>query len=236
MKKKVLIIGGSSGIGLAAARLAVEQGFEVVIASRSSDKLERALATLDGQYISSEVVDTLDDTSIHNLFSRVGNIDHLVIAGSEVTFGDFKTMPIDQMKQSFDSKLFGPVRVIRIAAEYIKTDGSITLFSGSAGARPENGTEIISAINSSVESLSRALAVSMAPVRVNTIAPGLIDTPAYDGMSDADKQAMFVGFTKNFPLNHVGHVDDVAEAALYLIKSNYATGSTVYVDGGHALR
>lgn len=236
MKKKVVIIGGSSGMGLAAAKLAVARGFEVVIASRNLEKLENAVSSLDSPNVSSIQVDTHNEASIKKLFEQVGEVEHLVIAGSEVIFGDFMTMPIDQMKQSFDSKLFGPVRVMRVAAEYISKTGSITLFSGSAGARPEDGTAIISAINSSVESLSRALAISLAPIRVNAIAPGLIDTPIYDNFSESDKQAMFKGFTQNLPINHVGHVDDVAEAALYLMSSKYATGSTVFVDGGHTLR
>lgn len=236
MKQKVAVIGGSSGMGLAIAKQAVSDGFEVVIASRNIEKLNMALSQIDGRYASAEPVNITDESSIESLFRKIGNFDHLVITGSEVIFGDFQTMSIEDMQSSFNSKLFGAIKAIRIARKYISESGSITLFSGSASTRPEKGTEIISALNAAIDGLSRSLAVNLVPIRVNTISPGLIDTPVYNAMTSDDKKKFFKDFTKDLPIPNEGHVDDVAKAALYLIKTRYATGSIVSVDGGHALR
>lgn len=234
-REKILIIGGSSGIGLASAQLAVEKGYEVVIASRNHEKLKTAKEKINHENVNTFLVDITKEKSIQSLFEPVKEIDHLVIAGSEVQFGDFRTLSISDAQKSFDSKFFGPYRVIKEALGHINPKGSITLFSGSAGAKPEKGSEIISAINSAVEGFSRALAISLSPIRVNCIAPGLIDTPAYAGLDEDARKTLFLALSENLLIKRAGTATEVAQAVLYLIDNTYTTGTTLYIDGGHAM-
>lgn len=232
--EKVIIIGGSSGIGLAAAKAAAEQGYQVIIASRSPSKLARALATIDHPNASAETLDLLDSKSIEWFFNKTGKFDHLVVTGSEIHFGAFSELPLAAAKQSFESKFWGAYQTVHAALPYINTGGSIILFSGSAGQRPENGSELMTAINSAVEGLGRALAISLAPIRVNVIAPGLVDTPAYADFDDASRQAMFAGFSKKLLVQRPAKAEEIAQSVLYLLQSTYTTGTVLLVDGGHA--
>ncbi|MBX9705559.1 MAG: SDR family oxidoreductase [Gammaproteobacteria bacterium] len=234
--EKIIIIGGSSGIGLAAAKEAADQGYEVVIASRSSAKLTKALNHINHTNVSAETVNLLDPSSIKSFFKKISSFDHLVLAGSEVHFEGFKTLALKDAKQSFDSKFWGSYQAVHAALPYIKATGSITLFSGSAGQRPEEGSELISAINSAVESLGRALSISLAPIRVNTIAPGLVDTPVYAEMSDEARESLFDYFSNKLIIKRPAKAKEIARAVLYLIQSTYTTGTTLAIDGGHVLR
>ena len=233
-REKALIIGGGSGIGLATARLAAEKGYEVIIAGRNVEKLQSAKQSI-AKPIKTIPMDMLDQESIRVVFETLGKIDHLVIAASEITFGDVRTLSVDSAKASFDSKLFGPYRLVQVALDYLNKTGSITLFSGSAGAKPEVGTEVISAINAAVEGFSRGLAVSYAPLRVNTVSPGLIDTPLYDTFDPAVKDQFFNKFTQTLKIPRAGKAEEVAEAVLFLMGNGYTTGMTLFVDGGHRL-
>lgn len=232
--EKILIIGGSSGMGLATAKFALNKNYEVIIASRSAEKLATAAKTITHPNLRTHVVDTRDEASIQKLFDDLGRIDHLVLSGSEVNFGDIRTSTVASVKESFDSKFFGPLRTIQRALDYLSAHGSITLFSGTAGTKPEKGTEILSAINGAVDSFAHALAKSLAPIRVNSIAPGIIDTPVYDSI-DANTRAMFQQFTESLLVKRMGTAQEVAQAVLYLIENKYVTGTTLYVDGGHVV-
>jgi len=231
--KRILIIGGSSGMGLATAKLAAKH-HEVIIASRSQAKLDNAKKEIDGKAVSTAIVDTRDEVSIKKLFQFLGKIDHLVMPGSEVQFGNIKNSTVAVVKESFDSKFFGPFRMVQVALNYLNPEGSITFFSGGAGTKPQKGTEILSAINAAVEGFAKALALSLAPIRVNTIAPGIIDTPVYDGIDEATKN-LFKQFTDSLLIKRMGTAEEAAKAALYLIDNDYVTGTVMYVDGGYVI-
>lgn len=227
--KRILVLGGSSGIGLATARAAAEMGALVTIASRSATRLQDAMETLPA-HIQSAVLDLRDDAIVENFFKDGPVWDHLVISGAETPMGSVRTMPLADAYAAMDSKFWGTYRVARTAK--LSQQGSITLISGILSVRPRPGIGVQSAINAAVEALGRALALELAPVRVNTVSPGIIATPLWDYMPPDDRAAMYTRATNRLPAGRVGTPEDVASMILSLITNGFATGSTFYLDGG----
>ena len=232
-EKRVLVIGGSSGMGLAIAAVASQAGAEVLIASRTESRLEEA-AEIIGGGAKWYMVDFTDETSVKSLFAAVGPIDHLVIPGSAVKTGPSKDLPLADAKSSMDSKFFGPYLAVKEAE--IRPQGSIILFSGILSRRPDKGSPILAAINSAVETLGKSLAVELAPVRVNVISPGMTrDTGAYLRMPDQAREEMFNGVAQSLPVKRVGTPSDVASVAIELMTNSFITGIVIDVDGGGLL-
>jgi len=229
-EQKVVVIGGSSGMGLAIANAAVKAGANVKIASRSEDKLKEAAEKI-GSGVNWYTVDFTDEASVKSLFASVRLIDHLVIPGSAVMTGPLKDLPMADAKSSMDSKFFGPYLAVKEAA--VSPRGSVILFSGILSRRPDKGSPILAAINSAVETLGKALAVELAPVRVNIISPGMTrDTGAYLGMPDPARAEMFSGVAKSLPVGRVGTPSDIASVAVELMSNSFITGAVIDVDGG----
>jgi NAD(P)-dependent dehydrogenase (short-subunit alcohol dehydrogenase family) len=231
--KKVLVIGGSSGMGLAIAEAAVREGAQVIIAGRSESKLKAACEKI-GTDVRRHAVDFVDAASVKNLFSAIGPIDHLAIPGSSVKTGPLKELPISDAKSSMDSKFFGPYLAVREAR--INPGGSVILFSGILSRRPDKGSPILAAINSAVETLGKALAVELAPIRVNVISPGMTrDTGAYLGMPEKAREEMFANVARSLPVKRVGRPSDIATVAVELMANSFMTGAVIDVDGGGLL-
>src|SRR4051812_45849619 len=169
--KKVVVVGGSSGIGLSTAELARREGADVIIASRSAAKLDPVAERLNAIAIPTDVT---DDKSVANLFRSCGPVDHVVVTAAQLKSGPFKTVPLEDVKYTMEGKFWGAWRVAR-AAEF-RSGGSLTLVSGFLSIRPRPNSAIVSAANAAIESLSRALALELAPLRVNCVSPGIIDT------------------------------------------------------------
>lgn len=232
-EKKVLVIGGSSGMGLAVATAAVQAGATVLIASRSESRLKEAAAKI-GSGVKWHPVDFTDEISVKRLFNFAGPIDHLVIPGSAVRTGPLKDLPVAEAKSSMDSKFFGPYLAVKEAQ--VNPQGSIILFSGILSRRPDKGSAILAAINAAVETLGKALAVELAPVRVNVISPGMTrDTGAYLGMPDQAREEMFSGVAQSLPVKRVGLPSDIASVAVELMSNGFITGAVIDVDGGGLL-
>ncbi|MBE7380635.1 MAG: SDR family oxidoreductase [Leptolyngbya sp. SIO1E4] len=230
--QKIVVIGGSSGIGFAIAKAAAEADALVTISGRSAQKLEDALADIE-QDILAYPMDLTQESSIMDFFRREGTVDHLVIAGSSVTSGAFYELPIADAMRSMDSKFWGPYRAIKTAQ--MQPTGSITLFSGVLSRKPAPGMVAVAAINAAVEGLGRALAVELAPIRVNVISPGLVKTPAYSGIPEAQREAMYQNTAAQLPTGRVGEPEDVAAMALQLMMNPYLTGTVIDIDGGSLL-
>lgn len=231
--QKVLIIGGSSGMGLATAIAAAKAGARVLIASRSKKKLNEAADKI-GSGVKWYAVDFTDEASVKSLFAAVGPIDHLVIPGSFVTTGPLKELSISDAKASMDSKFFGPYLAVK--ESQINPQGSVVLFSGILSRRPDKGSAILAAINSAVETLGKALAVELSPVRVNVISPGLTrNTGAFLGMPAEALEAMFDGAAQSLPVKRVGLPADIASVAIELMTNSFITGAVFDVDGGGLL-
>lgn len=227
--QSVLVIGGGSGIGLATAQAAAAAGAAVTIAGRSQARLEAAATTIGGASVAT--VDVTDGDSIARLFTATGPVDHLVLPGSEARFGGMRALSVEEAQASMLSKFWGQYRAVHAAA--IRPGGSITLFSGAASRRPSAGSASLTAINAAVEALGKALALELAPVRVNTVSPGLIaDTGWSAAMPDDARRAMFGGAAERSPLKRVGTPADVAAVVLMLIQNPNITGTVVDVDAG----
>ena len=233
--QKIVVIGGSSGIGLATAKMAAAEGAVVYIGGRSEERLRQARAQIKGN-VELNTVNVVDEDSVKAFFDKIGEFDHLTTPGSEAIIGKFLELDISEVKKAFDSKFWGQYRAVKYGAQKIREGGSITFFAGIWSQRPIFGSAPVAAINSAIEGLGRALAVELAPIRVNTVSPGIVDTPMYSGMDPGKRKAMFQGIAASIPGKRVGRPEDIAQTVLYLMANGYTTGSTLYVDGGATLR
>lgn len=233
--RRVVVIGGSSGMGLATARAAAEAGAVVTIASSSRQRLDAALAelpdTCDGV-----VADARDEAEVSALLERVGTLDHLVYtAGDAPDQRPLPDLPLDEARRLFDVRFWGAVAAVTHAAPRIGPGGSIVLTSGMVGARPTPGAALAAAGVGAVEGLARGLAVDLAPIRVNTVRPGPIRTPMWDGVPQAQRDEMVESMRRRTLTGTVGEADQIAAANLYLMQNGFVTGTVLTVDGGAVL-
>ena len=225
--KKVVVVGGSSGIGFSTAELAKRQGADVIIASHNPDRLKAAAAKLGVTAIAADVT---SEESIVSLFQKCGVADHVVVTAAQLRTGPFKTVSMEDVRGTMEGKLWGAWRVARSAE--ITAGGSLTLVSGYLSIRPRPNSAIISVANGALESLTRALALELAPVRVNCVSPGIIDTPIRAAMPEEARLAMLAKAAAALPVGRVGVGDDIAQQILAFMTIGFATGSIVYLDGG----
>lgn len=233
MAARWLVIGGSSGIGEATARLAAEGGGVVTIASRSADKLAAALARLPAG-VGSAVLDVVDAAAVQHFFAGQAPWDHVVLAGSSTQTGPVRGLPLDAARASMDNKFWGAYHVGRHAR--LTDGGSLTFVSGVYSQRPQPTAVLQGVINAAIESLARGLALELAPaVRVNTVSPSTTSTPLWDKLGPAGRQRKFSEMRARLPLARVAEPGDIAQAIVFVATNRFATGSTVLVDGGDAL-
>jgi NAD(P)-dependent dehydrogenase (short-subunit alcohol dehydrogenase family) len=225
--KKVVVVGGSSGIGLSTAELARREGADVIIASRSAAKLDPIAERLNAIAIPTDVT---SDDSVANLFKAAGPVDHVVVTAAQLRTGPFKTVAMDDVRSTMESKLWGAWRVAR-AAQF-RNGGSLTLVSGFLSVRPRPNSAIVAVANGALESLARALALELAPVRVNCVSPGIIDTPIRAAMPEEARKEMLAKAAASLPVGRVGLGEDIAQQILAFMRNGFATGSIVYLDGG----
>ena len=225
--KKVVVVGGSSGIGLATAELAKAQGAEIIIASRSAAKLEPVAERLKVTAIPTDVT---SDESVAELFRRTGPVDHVVLTAAQLRTGPFKSVAMEDVRATMEGKFWGAWRVAREAN--IRPGGSLTLVTGFLSVRPRPNSAIVSAANGALESLARALALELAPVRVNAVSPGVIDTPIRAAMPEAARKEMLAKTAATLPVGRVGMAEDIAQQIASFMTNGFATGSIVYIDGG----
>jgi len=225
--QKVVVVGGSSGIGLATAELAKSEGADVVIASRNAERLKMAATKLGVRAI---LADVTSDDSVTQLFRQCGVVDHVVVTAAQLRTGPFKTVSMEDVRATMEGKFWGAWRVAR-AAE-IRNGGSLTLVSGFLSVRPRSAAAIVGAVNGALESLARSLALELAPVRVNAVSPGIIDTPIRASMPEASRREMLAKAAATLPVGRVGFGEDVARQILTFMTVGFATGSIVYLDGG----
>ncbi|WP_020063251.1 SDR family oxidoreductase [Bacillus sp. 123MFChir2] len=232
--QKIVIIGGSSGIGLETARLALMHGSEVIIASRSEEKLRRAKDQLGGN-VTIHVLDTTQEQQVQSFFKQVGTIDHLVVTAAETSGGSFIDTDTAVARQLFENKFWGQFYAAKYGAKNIADNGSITLFSGVVAYKSMIGSATLGAVNAAVSNLGQTLALELAPIRVNVVSPGIIDTPSRSKMAEEARNKFYTDLGNKLPAGRVGKAEDVAKAVLYAMQNEFVTGTVLHVEGGHAL-
>lgn len=230
--KSVLIVGGSSGIGAATALAFAAAGARVVIAARNPERLA-AIASQGASAIETRVLDMTDADGVEAFFADRPAYDHVVVSAAQTPTGPVRILGLEDARSAMDSKFWGAYHVARSAR--IALGGSLTFVSGFLSVRPSRTSVLQGAINAALESLARGLALELAPVRVNTVSPGLINTSMWDKLPEASRKAMFDGAAQRLPAGRAGAAEDIAQAILFVAGNGYATGSTVLIDGGGAI-
>ena len=230
--KTVVVVGRGSGIARAVALLARDEGAQVIAAGRDSAKLADAYNGID---IVAATVDVTDDSSIAALADRVGQVDHVVSTASARARGKLADLERENLQLSFDTKVIGPTMLAKHFAQQMNPGGSFVLFSGVHAFKAKVGYLGVAITNGAVDFLTRSLAVELAPIRVNTISPGVIDTGAWDAFGEDGKRNYFEQISASNPARRIGTTDDVACAVLFAMTNGFLTGVTLKIDGGEPL-
>jgi NAD(P)-dependent dehydrogenase (short-subunit alcohol dehydrogenase family) len=231
--KRVVIVGGSSGMGFALAELLLEEGARVHLAGRSERKLAAARQRL-GASVTTSRADVADEEDVRRLLAEP--VDHVVVTAADVNgaYSPIESFPLDAARTVLGTKVIGPWLVAKHAAAVMAT-GSITFTSGIAAYRPSPGSSMLATANGALEALARTLAVELAPIRVNVVSPGWVDTPIWDDLAGPDKNERLAAMAAKLPAGRVGRPADIAQAFRALLGNEFITGTTLHVEGGHRL-
>jgi NAD(P)-dependent dehydrogenase (short-subunit alcohol dehydrogenase family) len=234
-EKRIVVLGGSSGIGLAVAQQVVARGARAIIASSNADRVKQAVATLDGN-AEGHTLDLSNERDIQNFFRKIGDFDHLVFtAGDTLQLNELVATDLTKARHAFELRYWAALAAVKYASPHLRKDGSIVLTTGVAGRRPHKGWTVAASVCGAIEALTRALAVELAPIRVNAVAPGVVRTNLWQSMSADEREHLYESVGKALPVGRVGEPYDIAQAYLFLIQERFGTGQTVVVDGGTVL-
>ncbi len=229
---RIVILGGTSGIGLATARRAAEVGAVVTIASRRPESIGRALAELPAGVVG-RAVDASSSAAVAALFDELGAFDHLVYTAGENLVGrPLAEYSVAHAQKFFGLRVFHALEAVRLAVSHLSATGSITLTSGTAAYKGGPGWTLGTATSGAIVSVARSLAVELAPLRVNVVAPGVVRSPLWAQLSEEDRESMYAGAAATLPVGRVAEPDDVAKAFLALMDQDHVTGTVAVVDGG----
>ena len=228
----IVILGGSSGFGFAVAKAALDEGARVTIGSRSAERVQEAGRRL-GNAAATAVVDITDRRALERLFAGLGGFDHLAVtAGDALLSKKLMEMTEEEARGAFEVRFWGQFNAVRAAAAQISKSGSITLVSGLLSHRPGPGRAIYTAALAGLEGLVKGFAVELAPVRVNAVTAGAVDTELWHHLPEPERRAVFARTAARLPVGRVGKPEDIALAYLYLMKNGFSTGQSIVVDGG----
>jgi NAD(P)-dependent dehydrogenase (short-subunit alcohol dehydrogenase family) len=225
-------------MGLALAELLLADGAQVTIAGRSADRLALAAKTLDcPEQLATSQVDVTNEDQVRRLLAGTGRLDHIVVTAADAVgaYAPVSEFDLDAARTVVDTKLLGPWLVAKHAGPYLEPGGSITFTSGIAAYRPGPGASMIAATNGALEALARALALELAPIRVNVVSPGWIDTPIWDTIAGDRKAERLAAMAARLPAGRIGQPVDVAQAFAAILRNGFITGTLLHVDGGHRL-
>jgi len=228
--RRIVITGGGTGIGLATAKLAAARGASVVLMGRRESKLLGAVEAI-GAAASHRVLDVTDGDAVTRAFKEIGPFDHLVTCAAGITIGPFTELPETALREFFEVKFWGQVRAIRAALPSLARDGSIVAVSGFLYRKPSAGYSAFAAVNGAIEALVKVLAIELAPIRINALVPGQVDT-LREIIGDEANRDRAEAAAATLPVGRIGTPDDLAHAALFLLENRFTTGTALDVDGG----
>jgi NAD(P)-dependent dehydrogenase (short-subunit alcohol dehydrogenase family) len=232
----VYVMGGSYGVGEATARAFAAAGAEVVITSRSQTRLDAAAGRI-ARPVQARTLDATDPGAVAAFFDHEGTVDHLVLTLSPgaVAVGPLASLDEKDLRTAFDGKFFAHVRVLQAAVPHLSPAGSVTFLSAASARSAAPGTAGLAAANGAIEAMVPPLAAELAPVRVNAVSPGVIETDWWAGFPAGQRAAMFESYAADTPVGRVGQPGDVADAILYLAGNGFVTGTVLDVSGGLTL-
>ncbi|MFO1037710.1 MAG: SDR family oxidoreductase [Geminicoccaceae bacterium] len=230
--QRVVITGGSGGIGRALARDLTALGATPVLLGRDPERLAEAAATVPGP-VETAAVDVTDENAVRTFFADCRRFDHLVTAAAGTVRGNVLELDTDKARALFESKYWGQYYCVKYGAPRLIERGSIVLFSGWISRKPMAGVSTLAAVDAAIEALGRTLALELAPRRVNVVTPGMIDTPLWSARLSPDAQRdHFRRVGEALPVGRAGTADDVAHAVRFLLENGFTTGAVIDVDGG----
>ncbi len=230
--QKAIVLGGTSGIGLAIAKELYNAGATVIVTGRDQQKLNDAISEI-GSNASGEVVDGMNEHQLQDFFTRTLDFHHLVICMSGAKGGGmFRELNLKDLREGFDAKFWPQITAAQASLNTIAHDGSITFISAISARTANPGTAGLAAINAAVEAIVPTLAVELKPLRVNAVSPGVIDTPWWQQLPEAQREAMFADYTAKTPVGRIGKPEDIAASVLLLISNTFMTGNIIECDGG----
>jgi len=230
--QRIVVVGGSSGIGLETTRILANQGAQLIITGRNQERLEAAEKSIPN-VIRTACLDFTDGVAMKGFFNTTGEIDHLVlVAGGVPLTGAFLHTDVSRMEDYFTQKFWGVVRTAHAGIPVVKPKGSITFFIGRAGRSALSGWAGVSAVNMAIIGIAKTIALEVAPKRVNVIAPALIDTPVYDYMSEEERRSYYAEAASKVPVGRIGTSEDVAQCVLFLLACEFVNGVVLDVNGG----
>src|SRR3984957_17679471 len=233
--QRVVVLGGSSGIGLAVAEQGALQGAEGVIASSKATRVHEAVKSI-GEKAQGQAVDVSDEKAIESFFTNLGAFDHLVFtAGYSLQLDKLADTDLKQARRAFELRYWSALATVKYGSPRIRKGGSFVLTTGIAGQRPQSGWVIAASVRGTIEALTRALAIELAPLRVNAVSPGVVRTNLWQAMNPAERDQLFESVGKSLPVGRVGEAHDIAQAYLFLMQEAFGTGQIVVVDGGALL-
>ncbi|MEV0791720.1 SDR family oxidoreductase [Kribbella sp. NPDC050459] len=234
MREHVVIVGGSSGMGRALAAELVAQGSEVTVAGRSADKLADVRRELGVRTVAMDVGVEQD---IERLFAVTGTVSHIVTTAADVggAYQPIAAYDVRAARSAVDSKLLGPLLLAKHGAPLLEPGGSIVFTSGIAAYRPSPRASLLAALNGALASLAAALAVELAPLRVNVVSPGWVDTPIWQDVAGDAAPETLAAMAARLPVGRIGRTQDIAAAIIALLRNGFITGTVLHADGGHRL-
>ncbi|MFJ9854630.1 SDR family oxidoreductase [Streptomyces sp. NPDC101150] len=229
---RVVVMGGSSGIGEETAAQFAADGAEVIVTGRSQERLDQAVERIGGKTTAYRM-DGADQTDIDGFFAQSGPVDHLVLAlSSSAGSGPFAQLDLADLAAGFDGKFWPYVRILQAALPRMRREGSVTLVGAASARAAFPGTAGLAAINGALEAMVPPLAVELAPLRVNAVSPGVIDTPWWDRVPAEQRKELFDGLAATTPTGRVGRAEDVASAIRMLAGNGFITGVVLDCTGG----
>ena len=232
--KTVVVLGGTSGIGLATAKGAQSEGARVIVTGRSRERLQAAQSEL-GSGARTVALDVADEAGTLALFKEIDRVDHIFITAGSVALDSRLAPDSASLRPAMDTRFWGAFNAAKYGAAKMNEGGSITFMSGTAARRPLRGAAVATASCGAVEAFARALAIDLAPIRVNTLQPGYVDTPMLDELLGEARAKIKAEAGARLPVKRIGRPEELADAVLFLMKNGYVNGITLTVDGGGLL-